>query len=81
MILDITIPARLDESLPPPAWLVGSIVASAIFIAAALLASLPSHSDHSSATPAPARTESAGLENAREVSIPFDPVSLSLPIL
>ncbi|HEY5552464.1 MAG TPA: hypothetical protein VIK52_11285 [Opitutaceae bacterium] len=46
MLIDITVPPPLDEPLPPPAWLVGGIVATVIFVAAALLAALPQDRSH-----------------------------------
>jgi hypothetical protein len=78
----------MDEPLPPPAWLVGGIVATVIFVATALIAALPREQ------PAP-RTEpaihsgivEAGRETdrsatfARTTPVPFDPINLSLPIL
>lgn len=44
MLIDITIQHPLDEPLPPPVWLVGSIVATALFVAAALLVAIPQDS-------------------------------------
>jgi hypothetical protein len=41
MLLDIALPRPMDEPLPPPAWLVGGIVATVIFVAAALIAAIP----------------------------------------
>jgi hypothetical protein len=84
MLLDIAVPRSFEEPLPPPSWLVGGIVATVIFAAAALLAALPRneptpraepvlHSGIIEAAPAPA----AGLHTP----IPFDPFNLSLPVL
>ena len=41
MIIDLAIPSSHDEPLPPPAWLVGVIIATLLFVGAAVLASIP----------------------------------------
>ena len=43
MITDMTFPSRpfADDSLPPPTWLVGAIIATLVFVGAALLVAIP----------------------------------------
>ena len=43
MTTDMTFPSRpfADDSLPPPAWLVGAIITTLIFVGAVLLVAIP----------------------------------------
>jgi len=82
MLAEITVPPSLDEPLPPPAWLVGCIVATILFVAVALLAALPQQN------PAPVNEVAASIQRAaanpdvaKSTPIPFDPINLSLPLL
>ena len=82
MIIDITVPSPLDEPLPPPAWLVGCIVATVLFVAVALLAALPQHNPpRADEVAGPMQPSAAITEIAKSTPIPFDPINLSLPLL
>ncbi|HUG13029.1 MAG TPA: hypothetical protein VMM36_18570 [Opitutaceae bacterium] len=82
MLIDITVPPPLDEPLPPPAWLVGCIVATVLFAAAALLAALPQQTTPvASVTDASVQRSAAITDIAKSTPIPFDPINLSLPLL
>lgn len=89
MISEITIPPMREEALPPPAWLVGCVVATVLFIGAAVLAAIP-HKPLIRVKHAPV-TEPvlhSGIVKAStpeatrtDKSVPFHPTSIALPIL
>ena len=82
MLIDITVPPPLDEPLPPPAWLVGCIVATVLFVAVALFVALPRHNPASlDEVAAPMQRSGAINRIANNTPIPFDPINLSLPCL
>lgn len=89
MISEITIPSMREEALPPPAWLVGCVVATVLFVGAAVLAAIP-HEPLIRVKNAPVNepvlhsgiVKASTPESAHaDKSVPFHPTSIALPIL
>lgn len=80
MILDITVPPSLDEPLPPPAWLVGGIVATVIFAAAALVAAIPQDRSHAPVERADPVLHAGGFASVTRIQPNvFEPTAMAQP--
>jgi hypothetical protein len=82
MIPDLTVSNTVDEPLPPPAWLVGGIVATVIFVAAALIAAVPNERRQAPAERVDPVLHAGGFASiANPRSFHTEPSAVSLPEL